>query len=122
MKISPFPRATVCRVGDQLEVTCRGTVNESVLDWEFVSTEANDRIDSTVSSTQQVQELVPSHSTVFIFSRASERGTLPLVSTLVIGSVGLPLNGSTITCMGSPSAVATTTVHIVGENDGELSS
>ena len=123
MTISPCPRAIVCHVGDTLEVMCSST-NESILDWELVFTGTNDRntIDSTVSSTQHIQEIVPSHSTVFIFSRASELGTLPLVSTLEIGSVGLPLNGSIISCMtDSPSAVATTTVHIVGENDGELS-
>ena len=121
--MSPFPRATLCHIGDRLEVTCRGTVNESVLDWEIVltGTVANDRIDSTVTSTQQSQEIIPSHSTVFIFSRTSELGTLPLISTLEISVVLLPLNGSTITCMTeSPSAVATTTVHIVGENDGKL--
>ena len=78
----------------------------------------HDRIDSTVTSTQQIQDIIPSHSTVFIFSRTSELGTLPLVSTLEISVVTLPLNGSTITCMAdSLSAVATTTVHIVGEND-----
>ena len=121
MTISPFPRASACRVGDHPEVMCSST-NETILDWEFAFTGTNDRIVRTVTSTQQVQEIVPSYSTVFIFSRASELGTLPLVSTLEIGSVGLPLNGSTITCMGSPSAVATTTVHIVGENDGRLPS
>ena len=118
--VSPFPRGTVCHIGDQLVVTCRGTVNESVLDWEILSTlEENIRIVRSITSTQQVQEIFPSHSTVFIFSRMSELGTLPLVSTLEISVVTLPLNGSTITCMGSPSAVATTTVHIIGENDGE---
>ena len=105
-------------------MTCRGTVNESVLDWEIVSTEGDTRIVSgTVTSTQQTQEVVPSHSTVFILSRTSKLGTLPLISTLEISVVLLPLNGSTISCMTeSPSAVATTTVHIVGENDGELPS
>ena len=123
MTLSPFPRATVCHIGDQLIVTCRGTVNESVLDWEFVSTEGNSRIIRTVTLTQQIQEVVPSHSTVFIFSRISKLGTLPLVSTLEISVVLLPLNGSTITCMtDSLSSVATTIVHIVGENDGELPS
>ena len=121
--MSPFPRATVCHIGDQLEVTCRGTVNESVLDWEFVFTGTNDRIIRTVTSTQQIQDIVPSHSTVFMFSRTSEVGTLPLMSTFEIAAVRLPLNGSTIICMtDSPSAVATTTVHIVGENDGRFTS
>ena len=122
MTISPSSRATVCRIGDQLEVMC--STNDSFLDWEFVFAGTNDRIDSTVTSTQGVQDVHTSHSTVFIFSRTSEQGTLPLVSTLEISSVGQNLNGSTITCMESTSNVmapmATTTVHIVGKNDGRL--
>ena len=76
--ISPFPRASVCHVGDHLEVMCSST-NETILDWEFVSTETHNIVRS-VTSTQQVQEIVPSHSTVFIFSKISELGALPLVS------------------------------------------
>ena len=114
--IAPFPNAAVCRVGDQLEVTC--STNSNALDWEIVFTETNDRIDSTVTSTQQIQEVVPSHSTVFIFSRTSELGTIPLVSTLDISSVELTLNGSNIICTDSTSnAMANIMVHIIGEND-----
>ena len=112
-------KTSVCHVGDQLEVICSIT-NETILDWEFAFIGTNDRIVRTVTSTLQVQEIVPSHSTVFIFSRTSELGKLPLVSILEISSVTPPLNGSTITCMGSSSALATATVHIVGENDGKL--
>ena len=60
---------------------------------------------------------------MFVFSRTSELGTLPLESTLEILSVGKTLNGSTITCMESNSTMARmaiTTVHIVGENDSKL--
>ena len=119
MTIAPFPNAAVCRVGDQLVVTC--STNSNALDWEFVFAETNDCIDSTVTSTQQIQEIVPSHSTVFIFSRTSKLGTIPLVSTLDISSVGQTLNGSNITCTDSTSnAMATIMVHIIGENDSRL--
>ena len=122
MTISPFPNAAVCRVGDRLEVMC--STNESALEWEVVSVAGtNDHnIESTVTSTQQVQDVHTSNSTVLIFSRTSEHGILPLVSTLEITFVGQTMNGSTVTCMESTgramAPIATTTVHIVGENDG----
>ena len=120
MTISPSPRAVVCRVGDHLEVTCG--VNNSVLSWEFVFRGTNDRIERSVTSVQQIQEIINMHSTVFLFSRTSQLGALPLESTLEIISVGhdQSLNGSTITCLESPSTMATTTIHIVGENDGRF--
>ena len=116
--VSPFPRAAVCHVVVKLEVMC--STNGSVLDWGVVFAGTNDRIDSTVTSTLLVQDVhtYMSNSIVFKFSRTSERGTLPLMSTLGISSVGLPLNASTITCTDSVSANATTAVYIVGENDG----
>ena len=113
MTISPSPRAAVCRVGDHLEVTC--SVNNSILSWEFVIRGISDRIERSVTSTQQIQEIVNMHSTVFLFSRTSELGALPLESTLEISSVSQSLNGSTITCLESPSTMVTTTVYI---NDG----
>ena len=96
---------------------CR--TNESVLDWGVVLAGTNDHIiDSSVTSTLLVQDIHTSNSIVFVFSRISERGMLPLVSTLEITSVGLLLNTSTVTCMDSAGTNATTAVHIVGENDG----
>ena len=112
----------MCHIGDQLGVMC--STNGNTLDWKFVLVGTNDHIDSTITSTQQVQDVRTSHSVIFLFSRTSEQGTLPLVSTLEISSVGQNLNGSTIICMESTSnamaPMATTTVHIVGENDGRL--
>ena len=116
--ISPSPRAVVCRVGDHLEMTC--SVNNSILSWKFVLGGTNDRLERSVTSTQQIKEIVNMHSTVFLFSRTSEFGSLPLESTLEITSVGQSLNGSTITCLESPSTMATTTIHIVGENDSRF--
>ena len=118
MIISPSPRAAVCRVGDHLEVVCNAT--ESIVDWNVAFMGTSDRIDSTVTSTQQVQDVRTSHSTVFIFLRTSELGTLPLISTLEISSVTSSLNGSTISCMESSSVAMemTTTVYIIGDSDG----
>ena len=119
--ISPSPRAIVCRVGDRLEVVCN--ITETILSWNVMFVGTNDRIERTVTSTQLVQEVVTINSSVFLFSRTSERGIrLPLMSTLVIGSVSSSLNGSNITCMESSSTLAsmTTTVYIIGDNDGGL--
>ena len=116
--ISPFPRAVICHIGGHLEVTC-STNESSFLNWNLAFIGTNDRVERSVTSNQQVQEIVNAHSTVFIFSRTSELGTLPLESTLEIFSVGKTLNGSTITCMESNSAMtqmAITTVHIVGDD------
>ena len=116
--ISPSPRAAVCHVGDSLAMMCNTT--ESVLDWNIAFARTNDRIDSTVTSSLQVQDICTSNSTVFVFSRASECGTLPLISILDISSV-TSLNGSTISCMDSSSVtmeVTTTTVFIISDSDG----
>ena len=116
--ISPSPRAAVCRVGDSLAVMCN--TNESVVDWNIAFAGTNDRINSIVTSTTQVQDIRTSNSNVFIFSRTSERGTLPLISTLDISSVTSSLNGSTISCMDSSSVAmeVTTTVYIISDSDG----
>ena len=116
--ISPSPRAAVCRVGDSLAVMCN--TNESVVDWNIAFAGTNDRIDSIVTSTTQVQDIRTSNSNVFIFSRTSERGALPLISTLDISSVTSSLNGSTISCMDSSSVAmeVTTTVYIISDSDG----
>ena len=117
--ISPSPRAAVCHVGDSLAVMCNTT--ESVLDWNIAFARTNDRIDSTVTSSLLVQDIRTSNSTVFVFSRTSECGTLPLISTLDISSVTSSLNGSTISCMDSSSVameVITTTLYIISDSDG----
>ena len=114
--ISPSPRAAVCRVGDHLEVVCNAT--ESVVDWNIALEGTNDRVDSTVTSNTQVQDILSLHSTLFIFSRTSERGMLPLISTLEISSVTSSLNGSTISCMDSSSSSMDTTIYIIGASDG----
>ena len=120
--ISPFPRAVICHIGDHLEVMC--STNESnFLNWNLEFLGTNERIERAITSNQQVQEIVNAHSTVFVFSRTSELGILPFESTLEIISVGKTLNGSTITCMESSTAMAlmaNTTIDIVGENNSRL--
>ena len=122
MTISPSPRADLCRVGDYLDVKC--SINETILRWELVQIGRDAFVQRDITSTQKSQEIVTVDSTVLVFSRISELGAQPLESTLEISSVGQSLNGSTITCMESSTRdmapMATTTIHIVGENDGRL--
>ena len=60
------PKAAVCHAGDYLEVVCNAT--NTIVNWDVAFVGTNDRIERSVTSTQQVQEIVTSHSTVFIFS------------------------------------------------------
>ena len=78
-------------------------------------------VDSTATSTTQVQDICASNSTIlFMFSRLSECGTLPLISILEISLVTSSLNGLTVSCIDSSGKeVATTTVYIVSDSDGE---
>ena len=121
--ISPFPKAAVCNVGNRLEVFCNST--ESSLRWRITFIGTNDHVERTMTSNTIFQEIVVVDTTVFNFSRTSERGNLPLLSTLVIRSVSQTLNSSTITCMESSTTLpvapmATTTIHIMRENDGRF--
>ena len=110
--ISPSPRAAICNVGEELEVICNTT--ENFLTWSLTFI---DPITRTLSSTIQNPEVVVINYTVFTFSRISRLGSIPLVSNLVISSVGQGLNGTRIACMevGGSATMATTTVHIIGD-------
>ena len=118
--VSPSPRAAVCHAGDRLEVTC--TSNASILVWnvEYIGSNGRMQLQEIITSTIRVQGFETINSSVFIFSRVSELGALPLMSTLVIGSVSSGLNGSNITCMelDNPASTMATTLCIIGDNDG----
>ena len=118
INISPSPRAAVCNVGDELEVTCN--TNDRFLTWNVTFITGNDRIIRTFSSTIKNPERVEINSTVFTFSRISELGSTDLISKLVISSVGQSLNETNITCMevGALATKAATTVYIIGNASG----
>ena len=109
----------MCRVGDTLEVTC-STITDRFLRWKLTLNGTTDRITRTLSSTILNPEVVVINSTVFIFTRKSELGSIPLMSTLVIRSVSQSLNGTKIACMevGASATMETTTVHIIGNRQG----
>ena len=119
--LSPVTVAPVCQVGDQLELTCNN--NETVIKWSF--TVNNDqlrrtglleypRFINTEDESQQISE-VTVNSTIFTFMRISARGSLPMISTLVINSVSRNLNGTVVHCTDvGTSTTASTTIHLFG--------
>jgi hypothetical protein len=61
---------------------------------------------------QQVS-MIEVNSTTFTFMRTSDRGMLPLVSTLVIDSVNIHLNGTEVHCLDvATSTTASTTIRL----------
>lgn len=118
--ISPSPRAAVCRVGDRLEITCNATGR--AVTWNLAVIGATNSISRTLSTTTLNQAIVPINSTTLIFSRVSELGALPLISTLVITALSQGLNGTSITCMELGTAsMATTSIYIYGGSNGKPS-
>ena len=123
--ISPSPRATVCYVGDRLESTCNST--DSILKWQltfFIEDGSTTQLLPVplISSTALNEIIRVVNTSTLTFSRISERGLdIPLVSRLVIDSVSKSLNGTNITCMEvNTAAMATTTLYIVGDINGEI--
>ena len=115
--LSPRAVAPVCRVGDQLELTCNST--GSFLRWIFtigneqgVPQEYRRNINSQDGSQQM--SMIEVNSTTFTFMRISDQGVLPLISTLVINSVSSTLNGTVVHCVDvGTSTTASTTVHLI---------
>ena len=113
--LSPSPKAFVCNAGDRLEVMCNSM--ESSLQWRLTLMGMTDPIqDISVSSTSVAVIRSMINSSIVATSRTSERGVVPLISTLVVSSVSDVLNGTlNITCMDfGGKFMATTTVYIAG--------
>ena len=111
--ISPSPRASVCRVGGRLEVTC--TTTQRALTWNLTIIGATNSITRTLSTTTLNQNIVLINSATLIFSRVSEVRASPLVSMLVVPAISQGLNGTRINCMErstTAASMATTSVYI----------
>ena len=113
--ISPSPMATVCNVGDRLEVNC--TVTGSVLTWTLMYSSGNgmaEQHSEIITSSLMIQPTIRHNSSVITFTRRSESRMTPLVSSVEIGSVSVALNGTRVTYMefGATSEV-TTVIYIV---------
>ena len=116
MTIFPSPRVTLCRVGDELEVTCTAT-ETTLLTWNLTVIGVTNSITRILSATTLRQDVVIINSTTLTFSRVSDLGASPLISTLAASVVSQGLNGTRIICMDRSTAtasMATTTVYIYG--------
>ena len=107
--LSPSGVAIV-RSGDQLELTC--TTTEDLLQWRFSLILGNGTFTTefsrTVHSTSGYLSHLEVNSIMFNFSRITSHGSVPVISTLLIGPVSNSLNGTVINCV--TSEVSSTTI------------
>ena len=132
LTLSPMTVAPVCRVGDQLNLTCT-TTTESVefLQWSIplvnehgTMLEEITRYINSGGAYQTSQTLL--NSTTFTFTRSSIQGILPLISMLLVDSVSTGLNGTVVHCMEvlegnslmTPDS-ASTTIQIINVSNSE---
>ena len=109
--------ATVCRVGDPLQLTCIASVE--FLQWHMRVIDEQGRLHeiTTFSNSRDMnQRLMPMivNDTSFTFMRVSARNATPLVSTLAINSTGIGLNGTVVRCRdpSNPMTSASTIIQI----------
>ena len=119
--LSPMTVARVCRVGDQLQITCTASVE--FIRWSIL--QANEQgtlvqatnyvqINSRDSSGQMSQIVL--NSATFTFTRTSAQEESPLISTLFIDSVSIGLNGTVVRCSdvaNSMTSASLTTIQII---------
>ena len=114
--LSPSGVAPVCS-GDQLELTCTTTA-EDLLQWRFSVIRGNEttaiEITRTIRSTGRNLSHLEVNSIMFNFSRTTSYGSVPVISTLLIGPVSNSLNGTVINCV--TSEVSSTTIIIRRRN------
>ena len=114
--LSPAAVAPVCKVGNQLELTCN--ISGSYLRWilavgdEQGMLQEHRRNINSQDESQQISQVVV-NSTTFTFMRTSSQDILPLGSTLVINSVSRDLNGVMVYCVDvNASRAVSTTIHL----------
>ena len=117
--LSPMTVATVCHVGDPLQITCTASVE--FIKWSVL--QANKEIFSPVhinsrDSSVQMSQIVVEPAT-FTFVRTSVRGTSPLISTLSIDSLNTE---TTVKCtdVGNPLTSASTIIQIINSSNSKL--
>ena len=116
--------ATVCRVGDPLQLTCTASVE--FLEWHMRVINQQGRLHeiTTFSNSRDMnQQLMPMvvNDTLFTFMRISARNDTPLVSILAINSTSIGLNGTIVHCMdaNNPMTSASTTIQIMDLDNSE---
>jgi hypothetical protein len=117
--LSPMVVAPVCRVGDQLQLTC--TASAQFIRWSIHQVNDQGTLEEATTSVHinflddnQIS-LGVVNSSMFTFTRTSTPRVLPLISTLSIDSVSIGLNGAVVRCSdaANPTTLASTTIYIV---------
>ena len=117
--------ASVCQVGDPLQITCRASAANTI-EWSF--TVVNQRGEnkpvtafSSAGALSSQSVLIQVNSTTFTLIRNSSRNVLPLIVTLSIDSVSIGLNGTAVNCVdpGNSMTSASTIIQIIDNNKGE---
>ena len=115
--LSPMTVAPVCRVGDPLQITCTASVE--FIRWSIVAVNEhgmNEEItairNSLDPSPPPIERII--NSITFNFMRTSAQRESPLISTLLIDSVNISLNGTVVNCMDANNLTvsASTTIRI----------
>ena len=119
--------APECRVEDPLQLTCTAVLPGSIqtIRWSIFRV-INDQgtlseitnsvlIDNSDVHQRKSKEVA---SVTFTYARISAQGASPLVSTLMIDSVSVGLNGTVVRCsdVANPMISASTTIYIPAAN------
>jgi hypothetical protein len=111
--------ASVCRVGNSLELTCTASVQ--FIRWSILQVNDQGTLEEVVNAAKinsrdaNQMSQIELNSTTFIFTRTSAQGASSLVSTLSIDSVNIGLNGTVVRCsnLSNQLIYASTTIQIV---------
>ena len=122
--LSPMMVASVCHVGDPLNLTCTASVE--FISWSFTVVNEQGRDEEiTIFSTSRApsNQSMPIvvNSTTFTLIRNSAQIVLPLISTSSIDSVSIGLNGTVVNCSdpGNSTTSASTTIKIIDTSNSE---
>ena len=119
LTLFPTSVASVCCVGDPLQLTCTAPV-ESSIKWNIFRIVSDVVI--TIGSAKNQRTPVTVNSVMFTFTKTSDPGASPLVSTLSIDSVSSFLNGSVVNCSDllDSTTSAATTIQIIDTPQSEF--
>ena len=126
LSLSPSTVAKVCRVGDDLKLTCNSN-GSSFLRWNIPATSINSittDISRNINSDdvgQQTSNATVNH-TFLNFTRISKQRVMPLVTTLTFYNVSINFNGTVVRCMELEGSMAlnSTVIQIADNREREL--
>ena len=131
LTISPVLVAPVCRVGDQLNLTCTASIE--FISWNIFRVNEQGILerainDEPINSQDMLQMPEPTVNSLatFTFTRTSAQRDLPLISILSIDSMSIGLNGTVVNCTDGRSwernkvMSASTTIQIIDTSQSEL--